>query len=905
MKIPCLLLLLCCQSLLLFPQAMGTKVFNFTSFTEAKKTSAALQDKRSSPQARVHPEYGILPFNAQCNDCVELIDRRTMYSRFFIDPMREGHTFSQQSYFPLHYPDRDSQWRTIDHRLRPEQGHPGVYTAMQQPLPVRFDMPGEYTSIDLHSFPLIYNHGLKMYYTEDKNDTALHSYAADYSHYTAGDDGTRIYNVWPGIDLEAFAKEGTIETNFIIASKPNMPITKGYMVIEDHVSVPDGYTLEKMGGTKRLVNEDLLLRDQAGNIRARMEHVRIRNADNMATVTEYIILKQKDGYTIRMLVPYSFLDVDASSYPIVVDPIVSGYDSIGNFNSSGLPSAGMDFTTLPGHCDYHITVTVPGMSQLQGAYIDLEAQTTSNPFCGDTAFGIHGHECLKREIIFKLICDTCGVSERFSCYSSTNCDTPGTLTTDPSVVPGAGPIPIAHTPFLSCLPAQCPDYHLNFTLENSDSSCEDACGQLCAKGNVWRMTIEACQIDAYLTANNTNVCSGQPATVTCHASCGVPPYHYVWSNGMTGQTIQVYPPPVGLDIACTAYDTCNNAVAVPPDLLINAIPSPTADAGPGGKLCEGGTVTLGGNPTTSPSNTTIWSASSPQALSWISDTTATNPTITVPYSTIDTTFYVVRAWDGTCFTLDTAYIYSLPDPVAVIDTNGATKICNGQSVTLNANGPFSSYQWSNGSTGQSVTVSSPGSYYVIVTDGNTCKDTSHSVTVSTVQVPGINVYPDTLIAYGDTVQLYTDISLTPPAVDSFFWRPDDSTISCLNCPKPLVDPLAAEFYYLTVYTQGCILTDSALISVILPIHFYIPNAFTPNGDGVDDTFYLYGQSGVTVHNFKVFDRWGEKVHDGTYPWDGKYRGVLCSPGIYVYFFSVGLYGHSGEVMRKGSITLIR
>jgi hypothetical protein len=114
MKIPCLLFALCCQSLLLFPQAMGTKVFNFTSFTEDKKTGSALQDKRSSPQARAHPEYGILPFNAQCNGCVELIDRRTMYSRFFIDPVREGHTFSQQSYFPLHYLDKDGQWRTID-----------------------------------------------------------------------------------------------------------------------------------------------------------------------------------------------------------------------------------------------------------------------------------------------------------------------------------------------------------------------------------------------------------------------------------------------------------------------------------------------------------------------------------------------------------------------------------------------------------------------------------------------------------------------------------------------------------------------------------------------------------------------------------------------------------------------
>ncbi len=906
MKRFCLLILCCCQSLLLFPQGMGTKIFNFSSFIEDKKVNSALQDQRSSAEAKKHPEYGVLPYNAQCDECVELIDKRTMYTRFFIDPMREGHIYTQQSYFPLHYKDQTGTWRSIDHRLRPDAAHPGVYSALQQPLPVRFDLHTGYTSIDLHSFELIYNHDLKMYYVEDKNDAAANVSKADYSHYTVGNDGARVYNIWQGIDMEAFAKEGKIETNFIITSKPKMPISKGYMVIEDHVSVPEGYTLEKAGGFGRLINEDLLLRDKIGRVRARMEHVRMRNEENMATVTEYIIQKVKDGYTIRMLVPYSFLNVSESSYPIVVDPIVSGYDSLGNFYKSGLPSANMDFTTLPGHCDYHMTVTVPGKSQLQGAKVDLEAQTTSNPFCGDTLFGLNGHICLKREIIYRLRCDTCNVTNRYSCYYSPNCDTPGTLTTDPRVVSHGGPIPIGYAPFLSCLPPQCPDYHLGFTLENSDSSCEDACGQLCAIGNMWRMTIEACQIDAYLTSTDSLVCLGQTTTVTCHPSCGVPPYHYMWSTGDTTQTITISPPLVGVDVVCTAYDACNNPVApLAPDLLINAIPSPSSEAGVDARLCEGGTVTLGGNPTTAASNTTTWTASSAQALSWISDPTVPNPTVIIPPGTIDTTYYIVRAYDGTCFSYDTAYVFSLPDPVAVIDTNGATKICNGQSVTLNANGPFSSYLWSTGSTGQSITVSTPGSYYVVVTDANNCRDTSRSVTISQIQVPNIHVYPDTLIFYGDSVQLYTDISLSPPAVDSFFWRPNDPTISCLTCANPSVAPLAAEAYFLTVYTQGCKLSDSTLINVILPDHYYIPDAFTPNGDGINDSFYLYGQSGVTVHDFKVFDRWGEKVHDGTYPWDGTYKGQLCQPGIYVYLFSVGLFGHLEDDHRKGSITLIR
>lgn len=905
MKRYCLLFLFCCQSLWLFPQGMGTKIYNFSSFTEDKKVNSALQDKRSSAEAKKHPEYGVLPYNAQCEQCAELIDKRSMYTRFFIDPLREGHTFTQQSYFPLHYRDKDGQWRTIDHRLRLAPGSPGVFIAPYQPMPVTFDLYKGYTLIKLHSFELVYNHDLKMYYADDKAEAISPAVNADYKHYTAGDDGTRVFNMWPGIDMEAFAMEGKVETNFIITAKPNMPVGKGYLVIEDHVAIPDGYTLQKAGGNMRLINEDLLVFDKAGNVKACMEHVRIRNADNVATVTEYIVQKEKSGYTIKMLVPCSFLNVSESSYPIVVDPIVYGSDSLGNFHSSGRASANMNFTSLPGHCDYHMVVTVPGMSQLQGAQVDLEAITTSNPHCGDTLFGINGHICLKREIIYNLKCDTCNITNRYSCYSSTNCDTPGTLTTDPRVVRNGGPIPIPLAPFLSCLPPQCPDYQLGFTLENSDSSCTDNCGQLCAIGTMWRMTIEACQIDAYLTATDTNVCAGQTTTVTCHPSCGVPPYHYVWSTGDTTQSITISSPAVGIDVACTAYDDCGNAVALPPDLLISQISSPSANAGADGKVCEGGTVNLGGNPTTTGSNTITWSASSPQALSWISDTTAANPTVTIPHGMIDTTFYVVRTFDGTCFSLDTAFVYSLPDPVAMIDTNGATKICNGQSVTINANGPFSSYLWSTGSTAQSVTVYSPGSYYVVVTDSNNCKDTSNAVIVSTIQVPNIHVYPDTTIFYGDSVLLYTDISLSPPAVDSFFWLPNDNTINCLRCPNPTVSPLNAEAYFLTVYTQGCTLTDSTLISVILPDNYYIPDAFTPNGDGINDSFYLYGQSGVNVHEFKVFDRWGEKVHDGTYPWDGTYKGQLCQPGVYVYLFSIGLFGHLEDDHRKGSVTLIR
>ena len=88
-------------------------------------------------------------------------------------------------------------------------------------------------------------------------------------------------------------------------------------------------------------------------------------------------------------------------------------------------------------------------------------------------------------------------------------------------------------------------------------------------------------------------------------------------------------------------------------------------------------------------------------------------------------------------------------------------------------------------------------------------------------------------------------------------------------------------------------------------NFYIPNAFTPNGDGNNDEFYIQAQSGVKVLLFQVFDRIGEKVHEGSFPWNGYYKGKACQPGVYVYLFRLGLFGDDQGILRKGSVTIIR
>jgi gliding motility-associated-like protein len=329
---------------------------------------------------------------------------------------------------------------------------------------------------------------------------------------------------------------------------------------------------------------------------------------------------------------------------------------------------------------------------------------------------------------------------------------------------------------------------------------------------------------------------------------------------------------------------------------------PLTNAGTDVNLCEGGTATLGGTPAAGAGTTLVWSANNTSAENYLSSTTAANPTITIPAGTTGSYQYYLTVTDPNCSRRDTVLVNSYTNPIAAIDSSGPTTICSNTSLTLSVVGSYKTYAWSNSATTQSVAVNTTGNYYVVVTDNNGCTDTSNIITVTTIPALTVTAYPDTTINYGDSLQMYTDLNLA--TVDTFYWYPAIN-ISCTDCPNPTVAPEADTYYGIQIYANGCPATDSALIKVLLKNNFYIPNAFTPNNDGNNDDFYILAQRGVRVLEFQIYDRIGEKIHDGLYPWDGTYKGKPCQPGTYVYIVRIGLFGEQQGIMRKGSVTLIR
>ena len=166
------------------------------------------------------------------------------------------------------------------------------------------------------------------------------------------------------------------------------------------------------------------------------------------------------------------------------------------------------------------------------------------------------------------------------------------------------------------------------------------------------------------------------------------------------------------------------------------------------------------------------------------------------------------------------------------------------------------------------------------------------------------------IALGDSLELDVVVS---GLVDTFFWAMD-STLSCLNCLEPVVDPIENTSYQLTVIdVNDCQTNAQVNINVTKERLVYIPSVFSPNADGVNDYFTLYGGQGTTAINYlRIFNRWGAVVFENenfalseeSSGWDGDFDGDFLNSGVYVFVAEI-LFADGETIEYSGEVTLIR
>ena len=242
------------------------------------------------------------------------------------------------------------------------------------------------------------------------------------------------------------------------------------------------------------------------------------------------------------------------------------------------------------------------------------------------------------------------------------------------------------------------------------------------------------------------------------------------------------------------------------------------------------------------------------------------------------------------------------------DGNGAIEI-----TTVNGGVPFYMYSVNNEPFSEinGAAGLSGGDYFVQVIDENGCLI---SDTINIHEPPGyiIDAGSDIRILLGEETQLNGIV--LPANGQVITWTPPDF-LNCDNCPEPYLRPTQSMLYTFTVTdpASGCFLIDSVLVEVDPVRNVFIPNAFSPNGDGTNDFFTIFGGIAVEeILEFKIFDRWGELVYENSnfqpndpkLGWDGVLDGKTMNPGVFTYFAKISFLDGVTEFY-DGDVTLLR
>ena len=251
--------------------------------------------------------------------------------------------------------------------------------------------------------------------------------------------------------------------------------------------------------------------------------------------------------------------------------------------------------------------------------------------------------------------------------------------------------------------------------------------------------------------------------------------------------------------------------------------------------------------------------------------------------------------------------FSISSPDCIGDRNGIVQI---DSIT-GGTAPFSySLNTDFFTTNNTFEFLSAGVYELQIQDSNGCSYEA-SVTVPAVEEITVDLGVDIKIQLGDSTLLQAFVNV--PNYESLNWSPADA-FDCLDCPEQWVAPELTSTYAVEVVdSNGCKAIDYITIQVQKERAIFIPTAFSPNGDGNNDVFMIFGGADVKeIRSFQIFDRWGNLVfgreafqaNDPSYGWDGNFQGTPMNAAVFVFYAEVEFVDGKIEFI-KGDVSLMR
>jgi len=361
---------------------------------------------------------------------------------------------------------------------------------------------------------------------------------------------------------------------------------------------------------------------------------------------------------------------------------------------------------------------------------------------------------------------------------------------------------------------------------------------------------------------------------------------YTWDNSVTNGIAFT---PVGTQtytVTGTDGNGCQNTDQV--TVTVNTLP--TVSAGIDQSVCIGGSATLSGS----------------GATSYVWNNSITNGVAFIPAGTLT---YTVTGTDANgCQNTDQVIV--TVNPLPTIGAGSDQTVCAGTQVTLSGTGGVS-YVWTNSVTNGNPFTPGLGSltYTVTGTDANGCQNTDQvSVTVVSVPIADINSagplsgYPGLSVTFTNASQFGT----------SYGWDYDNgltaTTTNVVTNGQSTFDSPGTYVIVLTASNGICQDVDQMNVVVIPyePLIIHVPNIFTPNGDGTNDSFQIDVENGVSI-DVVIVNRWGNfvaELTDFTQKWDGTSKGNEMDEGV--YFFKYSILGKDGNTLEgQGFVELFR
>jgi gliding motility-associated-like protein len=405
-----------------------------------------------------------------------------------------------------------------------------------------------------------------------------------------------------------------------------------------------------------------------------------------------------------------------------------------------------------------------------------------------------------------------------------------------------------------------------------------------------------------ITITNPVTCFGGSdgeAVVTISPVGGTPPFTYQWSNGQTDSLVigltggETYFVTVtdGSPSGCPEFDTI--FIPQPDSLTLNFTATPVSCFGE-----DDGSIRVD-----------VAGGTAPFSFSW-SNSGSGSQQNNLPVGTYSVT---VTDDQGCANEINNIEITEPLTPITW-DTTVVDESCPGKgdgALFVTAAGGTSPYIFSlnNGNLtngdGNFLRLNE-GIYELAVIDANGCQVTGE------IEIESPPIFELEFDPEFDTIQLGLTYVLEPIIVPSignysFSWQPANS-LDCDTCQLPVASPIQTTVYELTVFDENnCPNVAQFTLFVENPLLLYIPNSFSPHGDGTNDKFQVYAPGAENV-SMKIFNRWGEKVFDYTGDlnggWDGTFAGRIAQIDVYVYYVEV-IYGDGQKIAKEGSITIVK